>query len=255
MAEPSLEGFFQRNSRLFTILGVFGAISVYLTQLELDSRWRRLGIVSSLVIFLLVSVSIQSNIPPDSSNQRTFDFIINGGIGESHGLLVFYVAFYSVILSIIGFILRFSDTIIFLLSFICFIIGIAAVRELVDFSIKPESSNWTIGEDSEVLGHFLRIMRNALIGGTAGLLALSLLWIEGKIPLEQLLSFQITSAHLAIRIGLLAGAVFGGLLWVSLSLFGITLHSLIWKLQEIGALDENGNVNEQFFSFNGDELD
>lgn len=77
MSEISIGALFSRNSRLFTVLGIFEAISVYFSQLQLTSRCRRLGIVASITIIFLDAIAIQRNIPPEVSDQDPFDFIIH----------------------------------------------------------------------------------------------------------------------------------------------------------------------------------
>lgn len=50
----TLRWLFHEHTSLSTVLGVFAAMTVYLTQLESPSRVERLGLVSSLHLFLFL---------------------------------------------------------------------------------------------------------------------------------------------------------------------------------------------------------
>lgn len=251
MGETSLAAFIDRNSRFFTVLGVFGAISVYFTQLQVTSRWRRLGIVASLSIFLLIAAAIQRNIPPETSDKQPIDFVINIQ-RQRLGLTVFYVAFWAVVISVAAIVLRYSDTFMFLLQFLFFIGGIGVVRFFVAQAESPdgndEQKSLQLGEDYEVVLSLAAFARIALFAIAFGGGVLLLMWLRGLIPVQSLLAFQGTSLLSVIILGILSGLLTGGLLWLIVVLMALFLHYALRWMRNIGALDDDWNFNEEYFS-------
>jgi hypothetical protein len=242
MGSTSIGTFFTENSRLFTVLGVFGAISVYFSQLQLTSRWRRLGIVASITIFILVAIVIQRNIPPQESDQAPFDFIINVK-RQKFGLIIFYVAFWVLILSITSIVIQYSGTALFLVQFLFFIIGIGIVRVFISRLDDDTLEGLRFGEDYEIISFSAEMARIAAFACILGGGALALLWIQGFILLEQLVEFQVNSLSAAVSIGVSSGITFGGLLWMIVSFLSITIHTMLQKMQEYGVVDDDWDLN------------
>ncbi|NHN40405.1 hypothetical protein G9C85_01975 [Halorubellus sp. JP-L1] len=207
MSESELSGFFDRSSSLFTILGVFGAISVYFTQLDVNSQWRRLGIVSSLIIFVLTSIAVQRSIPPESSHRQPFDYLINSQHKRS-SLIVFYVAFWGLVVSICAIVVAYSDTLIFLLQFVFTILGVGigrvwSTRKFPDRTVQITDDPDFVYVAADIIAGGLQAIA---IGGGSLLLA----WELGLIPFEQLVNFRIESMWLAAFIGLMSGIMVAG---------------------------------------------
>lgn len=232
----SAADFFSRNASLFTVLGVFGAISVYFSQLAVGSRWQRLGIVASLTIFLLVAFAIWKNIPPETSDQNPFDYVVN----QPLGFTIFYVAFLAVVVSIVGVVLSFSNTLFFLILFLLIVVGIRIALWWVDFYSPFEESEFDPIEDEEAGLRLAYLFRNGiqvfLISG--GILVVR--WIQGAIPLEELLRFQITDLWMAILIGMCSGVAAGGAVSILIGIFGLFARVMIPRLRRgIEDLDED----------------
>ncbi|WP_435332844.1 hypothetical protein [Haloarchaeobius sp. TZWWS8] len=229
MSEHSLADFFEENSHLFTVMGVFGAISVYFTQLTVDSRWSRLGIVSSLTIFLLVALTIQKRVSPPSSERNTFDFLVNSQWKRSKHIL-FYVAFWSVVVSITAIVLEFSNTFLFLFQFVCFLLGVGTARWWVGRG--SQEGPVTLGRDSEApefLGYVMKGgVENIAIGG--GLL--SLLWNLELLPINLILNFKSHSLFLSIAIGILSGMLFAGVLYTFTYLMAFATHFFLSSIPD-----------------------
>jgi hypothetical protein len=244
MAESDLSSFFNRCHRRFTILGVFGAISVYFTQLSVDSRWQRLGVVSSLSVFLLVAISIQNDVSPESSDKNPFDFLIISQF-QKRNLLLFYVAFWAVVVSITAIILNYSGTILFLVQFVFTMLGVGFGRW---WTIRPlPETSYTVGEDKEFMIYASYVLKGSIQLLTVGLGALILLWQLGNLPISQLLEFQVASLGLAITVGVATGFVVAGLLYLIFPVILTPFH--FWyqyasdeTIEEIGRM-----LNEEWY--------
>lgn len=249
---------FQRNSRLFTALGVFGAISVYFTQLQINSRWRRLGIVSSLTIFLLVALSIQRNLPPSSSEREPFDYVIDD-ILRKPGQIIFYVSFWFLVISVAAIIIGFSDTFLFLAQFFVFLGGFALARRLVseiDRSLKenyPDDVDIELGKGELPIHFSLHIIRNALYAAILGSGGLALAWVRGYIDLELLLTFRTPSLGSAILVGFVAGFAAGGLVFAILGIAMILMHYMVISIRERGDEDKMSEYMQKLGFISHDE--
>lgn len=234
---------FQRNSQLFTALGVFGAISVYFTQLQINSRWRRLGIVSSLTIFLLVAVSIQRKLPPDSSDRKPFDYVIDDVLRKPEET-VFYVSFWFLVISVAAIIIGFSDTFLFLAQFFVFLGGFALARRLVmeiDRSMNesyPGDLEIELGEGSLPILFALYYIRNALYAVIIGSGGLAIAWTRGYLVWEVLVAFRTPSLFSAIVVGLFAGFAGGGFLFALMGVAMIGIHHMIISIRQQGVEEE-----------------
>jgi len=236
MSEPSPGQFFKRNSQLFTVLGVFAAISVYFTQLSLDSRWQRLGTVSSFTIFILVALSIQQNITPPSSDKTPFDYVAVQQFQRT-GLAMFYVAFYAVVISISVIIIRYSDTLFFLLSFLFFIGGVRTTSKLIGVLEFPEEKP-TVGETPEFPLMMSYVIRNALYAAIIGGGGLALAQIWGLIPIEYLSAFRMSSPVVGAVIGFLFGLFVAGSVFTVVFTGVVLLHYRFVHMKEAGTFEE-----------------
>ncbi len=241
MTESSLGDFFSRNSQLFTVLGVFGAISVYFTRLEVESRWQRLGTVSSLTIFILVALAIQQNLSPPSSDKEPFDFVVNQQLHRK-GHVIFYVAFYAVVISVVGIVLRFSNTFVFLLQFFLTIGGVGLTRWWVTSLDVLDDYTPTVGEDEELVLYSLYLLRRGSYPFILGTGILTLVWLQGMVPLQDLLRFQINSLASALLIGLSSGIIVGGVLYSLLGILAICLHFMLKILARRDSLEDVGEM-------------
>jgi hypothetical protein len=226
----SAADFFSRNASLFTVLGVFGAISVYFSQLAVGSRWQRLGIVASLTIFLLVAVAIWRNIPPETSDQAPFDYVVNQRLREPR-FIIFYVAFLAVVISIVAVVLKLSNTFIFLISFLFFVVGVRIALWWVNFHSPFGRREFNFIEDKEA-GHILvYIIRNGIQVFVISVGILALVGLQGAIPVEEALQFQFTGLWIAILIGICIGASAGGALYTSAGISGLFGRAMFSRLE------------------------
>lgn len=77
-SDITLSKFLKTNSSLFTVLGVFGAISVYLLQFPWSGASRgiqMIGFTSSLMLFFITAASIQLELGRSIDRNLT-DFLI-----------------------------------------------------------------------------------------------------------------------------------------------------------------------------------
>lgn len=222
MSEENIDELISRNAPLFTVMGVFGAISVYFTQLDIDSQWTRLGIVSSLSIFLLVGLAILKNLSPDSSDLRPLAFIVNNPV-QQRGHIVFAITFSFLILSIAGIVVQYSGTLMFLAQFACLILGMSAVIIVPDFPEPDQDATDAQNRRSQFRHYTLRGVSAAAIG-LSGLL---FLWIMEWIPIDQWLTFRSSSLSSAVSVGILTGLILSGLVFISITILGMLLVSLV----------------------------
>ena len=244
MGESSTE-LFSRNAPLFTVLGVFGAISVYFTQLETQSRWQRLGVVSSLTIFILIAVTIQRNVPPTSSDKNPFDFVTKQPWRRKFHV-VFYIAFYAVVASVIGIVMQFTNTIVFLIQFLCLIFAISITMWLVGLA-ETDDLTVEIGRDPRTIIYFSYLLRNAVYAVSIGSGGLLLLWVSNNIPVTQLAKFQMSSFSLAVLIGFLSGLTIGGALYSFIFSSAMVTHVFLRKLRREDSLEAFDKFYQQSF--------
>lgn len=259
MVEDTSTSHFQRNSRLFTALGVFGAISVYFTQLQIDTRWQRLGIVSSLTIFLLVAVTIQRNLPPESSDDEPFDYVLDALLQKPEHM-VFYVSLWFLVISTAAIIIRYSDTFLFLMQFFVFLAGFAIARRIV--AEIQRSFNQALPDDAEIeLGRgqlpivfSLHIIRNALYAVILGSGGLVFSWMWNLLVWEQLIIFKSPSLLSAIVVGVLAGIAAGGIVFTLIGLSMIGIHYIALWVRKQGIEKEFAQYMEKL-GFNPEEAE
>lgn len=228
----SAADFFSRNGSLFTVLGVFGAISVYFSQFAVGSQWQRLGIVSSLTIFLLVAVTIWRNIPPETNDQMPFDYVVNQQLREPK-FIIFYVAFLAVVISIVAVVLKFLNTLLFLILFLFLVVGVRIAIWWVTFHSPFEQTEFKLIEDEEA-GHILvYIIRNGIQVFVISVGTLALVGIQGAIPYEEVLQFQFTGLWVAILIGVCVGAAAGGALYIGMGILGLFFRAVVPRLEKL----------------------
>lgn len=244
-SSPSGE-FFKRNSSLFTVLGVFAAISVYFTQLELNSRWQRLGLVSSFTIFIVVAIAIQQNITPPASESSVFDYVA-GQQWQRKGLAAFYVSFYAVVLSISAVVVRYSSTLFFLFGFWFFILGVRTTSWLIssldfpdEFEDKP-----MVGESKEFPLMAAYIVRNSMYTAILGGGGLVLAQVTGRFPVEDITSFQLSSPIASSVFGFLSGLLASGATFAILFTGLVCLHFQFLKMKERGTFENFAEFYKQ----------
>jgi hypothetical protein len=253
MSNGEATRFFSDNSSLFTVLGVFGAISVYFTQLGVESRWRRLGIVSSLTIFVIVAIVIVRQLPPESEDKGPFDFVVDQ-IRGSKSLVVFYVGFWALVLSVVAIVIEFSNTLIFLFQFFFTILGMFLALKFIQLA-EPEGLEVTLGEDPEVVILVAYVLRNSIWVSTIGGGLLTVLWIRDLIPVNDLIQFRISSLWLAIGIGISSGLLLAGLLFIVFMVMMLFIHKMFKWIIEEGLEDEISEAMDTMFGSSGDEND
>lgn len=77
-SDITLSQFLKTNSSLFTVLGVFGAISVYLLQFPwsgVSTGIQMVGFTSSLMLFFVTAAAVQVELNK-SINNNLIDFLI-----------------------------------------------------------------------------------------------------------------------------------------------------------------------------------
>jgi hypothetical protein len=102
---PEVMQFIKRDEKLFTVLGIFAALSVYLTQLPSgNGRLNEVGIVGCLLIFIVLSLSLL---------YRTWKYStdwLRDSPKNFFGYVTIGMSLMALIISIIGSLIAYSDT-------------------------------------------------------------------------------------------------------------------------------------------------
>lgn len=123
-SEITLSNFLKTNSPLFTVLGVFGAVSVYLLQFPWSGASRgiqMIGFTSSLMLFFLTAAAIQLELTR-SIDRNLSDFLIQP---EKKNLffMLFIVPFY-ILLGTVGWMIYTNlEYSIFIIQFVSILFG------------------------------------------------------------------------------------------------------------------------------------
>jgi hypothetical protein len=109
-SEFKLDEFLKQNQHLFTIFGIFGALSLYMNTLSIQYSGilaLQSALFASFVIFIIVSILIVAELFSNNQEKRqVLDFLI---LNENNvNRLIFLVPFGIVVLSVFGFLLTFS---------------------------------------------------------------------------------------------------------------------------------------------------
>jgi hypothetical protein len=177
-----------------------------------------------------VAVAILKNIPSETSNQGPFDYVLNQPLREPR-FIIFYVAFLAVVISIVAVVLRFSNTFLSLILLLFVVVGIRIAVWWVTFHSPFEQREFNPIEDEEAGHRLVYIVRNGIqvFAISGGILAL--VWIQGAIPVEEFLQFQVTGLWIAILIGMCVGAAFGGALYITIGSLGQFSRVLIPRIE------------------------
>lgn len=129
-----IETFLEDNYKIFTLLSIFGALIVYLFDLleNSPSEALRIGISSSLVLFLLSSWSVIKRVNKATNGLNGF---IEGLANRSQGsyeLLLFVVSFGGLIWGFFGLGTQLQSSLGVILQVAAFLVGFSAVGFLID---------------------------------------------------------------------------------------------------------------------------
>jgi hypothetical protein len=143
-----IDAFLKENYRLFAIIGVFGALSIYLTKLSADSNTLsgdgdtfivQIGIVSSFILFILVSLVIfwkfHEELRDMSSNNVSLKTII-----VNSKLVLFMVPFCLLIATIVYYVIdalpKHFEIVFGMIMFMLGAIGSFGLLSMVDNKLK-----------------------------------------------------------------------------------------------------------------------
>jgi len=241
-SDITLSKFLKTNSSLFTVLGVFGAVSVYLLQFPWTATSRgiqMIGFTSSLMLFFVTAAAIQLELSK-SIDRNLSDFLIQP---EKRNLffILFIVPFY-ILLGTIGWIIYTNlEYSVFILQFVSILLGgslVVLIFRLWDILKLP----YVPDEDDSQLGE-------PLLWSSRGIIILSSVtfltgWIcliiltnrSGYHPLS-ILDLDPISPLIAILGGISVGLVGISLLYLLLALSLISYCLSVIFFVRSGALD------------------
>lgn len=233
--EFELSVFLKEQSELFTLLGVFGAISLYLAQFPVDveSRWLNVGIVSSLLIFIIVALSI-SNRLQEQFDSSLFDFIIKPR-RESFRVLTFVVPFYLLIFSFLIIAFQFQAAGLFVAQTILVFVGISSVLWIIvaGESLFGFDELGEIGRDKRVVRFGLYMLTVSVFGATLALIGITHMSDKYGYGLEGIINIQPGPGAVPFVVSYLGGILTGSVLYIILTLFLFWLHWMIHRIDQM----------------------
>lgn len=228
--------FLKEESELFTLLGVFGAISLYLAQfpIKVESRWVNIGIVSSLLIFITVALGIRGRLQAEL-DRSIFDFVIKPR-RESLQVLFFVVPFYLLAFSVLLVAIQFRTAGQFVGQSILVFIGITTVlyaiitgEELIGFDDLGE-----VGRDRSVLNFGRYLLAIGLVGVV--LASLGILHIQNQFNYgpSDFIAVRSGPGLVPFILSYLVGVVAGSALYVFIAVMLYILHWMIRRIDQSG---------------------
>lgn len=130
--EFNIERFLVKNHKLFTIMSVFGALSIYLNNIYTNpNEFVKIGVVSSLLLFIMVAIKILQK--ADVHNLKTIFTLSDANLYR----IIFIIPFLFLVLSISYYIYsKLMDSFIYVFNFFIFIFGLIIFRYFENFLIK-----------------------------------------------------------------------------------------------------------------------
>lgn len=233
--EFELSVFLKEQSELFTLLGVFGAISLYLAQfpIEIKSRWLNVGIVSSLLIFIIVALSIRYHLQ-EEFNSSLFDFIIKPRL-ESFRVLTFVVPFYLLIFSVLIIAIQFQAAGLFIGQSILMFVGISTTLWVIvtGESLFGYEELGEIGRDKRVVRFGLYMFVVSVLGAILSLTGISHMGDEYGYGFKEIINIQPGPGVVPFVVSYLGGILAGSILYVVLSGLLLWLHWLIHRIDQM----------------------
>ena len=190
-----IDAFLKENYRLFAIIGVFGALSIYLTKLSADSNTLsadgdafiiQIGIASSFILFILVSLVIFWKFHEELRDMSSPNVSLKTIIANSK-LVLFMVPFYLLIAAIAYYVMdALSKHLEVVCGMIIFMLG--AISSFGFLSMM----------DNKVKNTVLYIFIGPLFLSVISFLGLYFVRDYGLIPFFLLMSTGVVSASLLI---------------------------------------------------------
>ena len=129
----NLELFLKDNQPLFTIFGIFGALSIYFTTLldkNTDYPFLNLGIVSALTLFLIVSFIILKKAFQQDKKKMVIEFLTTDD--ENIYRLAFVIPFFLLSVTVMSFIyVRFEQEMFAIGAIFSYYIGVITYTPII----------------------------------------------------------------------------------------------------------------------------
>lgn len=239
-----LSRFLEENIELFTLLSVFGAISIYLAQFSADvnSNWKHVGQVSGIIIFFLVALEIRRDLKSrlDSS---LFDFLIKPR-KESYRLLLFVVPFYLLVLSIVSIVIHYPAAGTLVGQAILLFIGMSSVLWVVisGESLLGFEDLGEIGRDRRGVSFGKFLLTISISGIFFSSLALFHIGTKYGYGFNALRNLRPGPGIVPFLVSFLGGILLGSILFLCLSCLLFVIHQIV---QHIDQMEDK----EQFIRF------
>lgn len=233
--EFELSYFLEEQSKLFTLLGVFGGVSLYLAQfpVEVNGRWVNVGIVSSLLIFTLVAISIRHRLQ-EEFDTSLFDFVIKPR-RESFRVLTFVVPFYLLIFSVLSVVIQYPAAGSLVGQSILVFVGISTVLWVIvtGESLLGFDDHGEVGRDESIVRFSQYLLLLSLSGATIATLGINHLDNKYGYGFEEIRHLNPGPGVVPFVASYLSGIFLGSLLYVALSSLLFILHQVVKRIDQM----------------------
>lgn len=248
--DVSIAQFLEDNSSLFTILSVFGAISIYFARFPSSSNsyWQNVGTVSSLLLFLVTAFAIRSRLKTVVDGQL-FDYLIKPR-QASYKLVLFVIPLYLLTLAVATLVVEYSVAATFVLQLILVFVGMSTVVWIIGAyeSVLGQEDLGTLGRDPWVLTYCKHMAALTIVGLLGSAFFLWRLTTAYDYGISSVVLFQAGPGVVPILFGYGAGIFAGSILYLTLAGLISVLHFMIQWLEQRGMLETYGRFYRKWQS-------
>lgn len=251
----SIAEFLEDNSSLFTILSVFGAISIYFARFPSSTHtpWQNVETVSSLLLFLVTGFAIRSRLKTEVDD-KLFDCLVKPR-RSSYKLVLFVVPLYLLIFAVATLVISYSVAAMFVLQLVLLFVGISTVVWGVGVYevVFGHEELGTLGRDPRVVT-FCKHMAVITVGGVfVSTLFLWRLTTTYEYGISALLQFQVGPGVVPVLFAYGAGVFAGSILYLLLAGLIMVSHFMIRWLDQRGLLEVYGRFYRRWQSRSGED--
>lgn len=248
--EFTLSWFLRHTSKHFTVLSVFGALSIYFAQFSrnINTPWQNVGTVASLVLFIVTAFTIRAELKV-AVDGNLFDFLVKPR-KDSYKLVFFVAPFYLLIATVVVVVLQYSAALMILAQLVAWLIGVSVVIWFVtefEFTALAEGNIGELGRDSEVFAIGVYLLKLNLIGIGISVLCLFYFSQAYAYGMPELYGMTPKPGIVPLLVAFFVGILFGSVLYAVVGSLVMSFHTLIARLEDQGKLEPTAKLYQQVF--------